>query len=127
LEATLTLGLGSVISGTLRGRSRSARSPRSRSAYITVAGIWDSPIKGASTSPARTFGPDAVLGMFNHYWADSVGPLPGAAVTVGLAYVRQGPGADPKAAAAAQGTLEELVIRVRQQDAARTDEEGGAP
>lgn len=65
--------------------------------------------------------------MFNHYWADSVGPLPGAAVTVGLAYVRQGPGADPKAAAAAQGTLEELVIRVRQQDAARTDEEGGAP
>ena len=39
----------------------------------------------------------------------------------------RGPGADPKAAAAAQGTLEELVISVRQPDAVRTDEEGNAP
>jgi hypothetical protein len=44
-----------------------------------------------------------------------------------MALILRGPGADPKAAAAAQGTLEELVIGVRQLDAVRTDEEGNAP
>jgi len=44
-----------------------------------------------------------------------------------MAPILRGPGADPKAAAAAQATLEELVISVRQPDAVRTDEEGNAP
>jgi len=128
LEAILTLGLVSVILGTASGAQQvGPLSALAVGGYITVAGIWGSPITGASMNPARSFGPDAVLGMFNHYWAYSVGPRLGAAVAVGLAYVLRGPGADPKAAAAAHGTLEELVIRVRQQDAARTDEEGGAP
>lgn len=43
-----------------------------------------------------------------------------------MAPILRGPGADPKAAAAAQGTLE-LVIGVRQPDAVRTDEKGNAP
>jgi aquaporin Z len=77
-------------------------------AYIVLAGLWSSPISGASMNPARSFGPDLVLGDFAHYWVYVVGPLLGAAVAVGIAFVLRSH-ADVGGAAAAQGGLEEPV------------------
>ncbi|HLN07212.1 MAG TPA: aquaporin [Acidimicrobiales bacterium] len=115
LEAILTLGLVTVILGTASGAQNvGPLSALAVSGYITLAGIWGSPITGASMNPARSFGPDAVLGTFDHYWVYSLGPLVGAAAAVGLALVLRGRGGDVKAAVAAQGTLGEVVMQVPQ-------------
>ena len=60
-------------------------------------------------NPARSFGPDLVLGDFSHYWVYVVGPLLGAAVAVGIAFVLRSHG-DVGGAAAAQGGLEQPVV-----------------
>ena len=43
--------------------------------YIALAGLWGSPISGASMNPARTFGPDLVGGNFSHYLVYLAGPV----------------------------------------------------
>ena len=65
-------------------------------------------VSGASMNPARSFGPDMALRDFTHYWAYVVGPLAGALIAVGIAYVLRGPGGDKSGAAAAQGRIGEL-------------------
>ena len=45
--------------------------------YIALAGLWGSPISGASMNPARTFGPDLASGTFTSYWVYIAGPLAG--------------------------------------------------
>jgi hypothetical protein len=52
--------------------------------------------------------PDLVLGNFGHHWVYVVGPLVGAAVAVGFAFILRGHGEDG-GAAAAQGGLGRLV------------------
>ena len=42
-------------------------------------------------NPARSFGPDLVNGDFAGYWIYVVGPLAGAAVAVGIAWVLRWP------------------------------------
>jgi aquaporin Z len=56
-------------------------------------------------NPARSFGPDLILGDFTNYWVYIVGPLAGAAIAVGFAYVLRGPGGDEGGRGAARGAL----------------------
>jgi aquaporin Z len=106
MEAVLTLGLMSVILGTASGAQNiGIIGALGVSAYIALAGLWGSPISGASMNPARTFGPDLIGGDFTSYWVYIAGPLVGVALAVGAAYILRGPGGDLAAVAAAQGDL----------------------
>ena len=106
MEALLTAGLLSTILGTAsRAQNVGPMSAIAVGGYIALAGLWSSPISGASMNPARSFGPDAVLWDFTDYWVYVVGPLLGAAVAVGCAFVLRGRGGDAGGVAAAQGAL----------------------
>jgi aquaporin Z len=110
MEMTLTVGLVSVILGTAsRSQNLGPLSALGVGAYIVVAGLWSSPISGASMNPARSFGPDLVLGNFDHYWVYVVGPVLGALIAVGFAFVLRGH-AEVGGAAAAQGEIGPLVV-----------------
>ena len=65
-------------------------------------------------NPARTFGPDLVGRTFTDYWVYVVGPLVGATLAVGIAYVLRGAGGGAAGSAAAQGALETEVKRPEQ-------------
>jgi aquaporin Z len=117
MELILTVGLFSVILGTAsRSQNLGPLSALGVGAYIILAGLWSSPISGASMNPARSFGPDLVLGNFDHYWVYVVGPILGAVIAVGFAFILRGR-ADVGGAAAAQGALGPLRVG---------PEEGGA-
>jgi aquaporin Z len=106
MEALLTFGLVSVILGTASGAQNiGIIGAIGVGGYIALAGLWGSPISGASMNPARTFGPDLVSGTWTGYWLYIVGPIVGASVAVGCAYVLRGPGGGRAGSAAAQGAL----------------------
>jgi aquaporin Z len=106
MEAVLTLGLVSVILGTASGAQNvGVIGALGVGSYIILAGLWGSPISGASMNPARTFGPDLVGWNFSDYWVYVAGPLVGAVIAVGAAFVLRGPGGGASGSAAAQGGL----------------------
>ena len=106
MEVVLTMGLVSVILGTASGAQNIGMfGALGVSGYIALAGLWGSPISGASMNPGRTFGPDLVAGDFTSYWVYVAGPLLGAVLAVGIAYVLRGPGGGLSGSAAAQGDL----------------------
>jgi aquaporin Z len=112
MEALLTFGLVSVILGTASGAQNiGIIGAIGVGGYIALAGLWGSPISGASMNPARTFGPDLVSGTWTGYWLYIVGPIVGACVAVGLAYVLRGAGGGRAGSAAAQGALYTEVRR----------------
>src|SRR5207244_761232 len=107
-ELILTVGLFSVISGTASAAQNvGPLSAIAVGGYIALAGLWSSPISGASMNPARSFGPDLALWNFAHYWVYIVGPLVGVLVASGFAYVLRGRGGDVGGVAAAQGVVVE--------------------
>ena len=109
MELVLTVGLVSVILGTASGAQNvGVFGALGVGSYIILAGLWSSPISGASMNPARSFGPDMALLDFTNYWAYVVGPLAGALIAVGFAYVLRGRGGGKSGAAAAQGRIGEL-------------------
>lgn len=105
IELALTAGLVSTILGSAStAQNVGGLSAIAVGGYIVLAGLWSSPISDASMNPARSFGPDVVRWDFASYWVYVVGPLVGALLAVLFAYVLRGPGGDPVARRAAQGT-----------------------
>src|SRR6185437_10480284 len=99
-------GLVSVILGTASGaQNLGIIGAFGVGAYIALAGLWGSPISGASMNPARTFGPDLVSGHWDAYWVYIVGPLAGAVIAVGAAFLLRGRGGGVAGSGAAQGGL----------------------
>ena len=106
MELLLTFGLVSVILGTASGAQNiGIIAALGVGAYVALAGLWGSPISGASMNPARTFGPDLIGGKFTDYWAYVAGPILGGALAVVAAFVLRGPGGGADGSGAAQGAL----------------------
>jgi aquaporin Z len=106
MELILTVGLVSVILGTASGAQNVGLfGAIGVGSYIALAGLWGSPISGASMNPARTFGPNLVGGDFSHYLVYVAGPIAGAVVAVGMAFVLRGHGGGASGSSAAQGGL----------------------
>ena len=106
MEAVLTFGLVSVILGTASGAQNiGIVGAIGVGSYIALAGLWGSPISGASMNPARTFGPDLLAWDFTGYWVYVAGPILGAVVAVGMAFVLRGYGGGRSGSGAAQGAL----------------------
>jgi aquaporin Z len=106
MEFILTVGLVSVILGTASGAQNVGLfGALGVGGYIALAGLWGSPISGASMNPARTFGPDLVGGNFSHYLVYVTGPIAGAAVAVVIAFVLRGRGGGAAGSGAGQGAL----------------------
>jgi len=105
-EAVLTAGLVSVILGTASGAQQlGPLAAIGVGGYIALAGLWGSPVSGASMNPARSLGPALVLDDWTAWWAYLAGPVIGAAVAVGIAWILRGPGGGLSGTQAAAGTL----------------------
>ena len=104
VEAVLTAGLVSVILGTASSAQNvGALSAVAVGAYIALAGLWSSPLSGASMNPVRSFAPDLIRGDLTHTWIYVVGPLAGSVMAVFFAILLRGRGGDPTATRAAEG------------------------
>jgi len=105
IETVLTFGLVTTILGTAStAQNVGPLAAFGVGGYIVLAGLWSSPVSGASMNPARSLGPDLVRGSFSGLWPYLAGPLLGALLAVAAAYVLRGPGGDPAALKAAGGT-----------------------
>jgi aquaporin Z len=108
MEIVLTTLLVSVILGTASAAQNvGAIAALGVGGYIALAGLWSAPVSGTSMNPARSFGPALVSGDWSSYWVYVVGPLTGALIAVGFAYVLRGRGGDEIARAAGSGKLDE--------------------
>jgi aquaporin Z len=105
-ELILTAGLVSVIQGTASGAQQiGALAALGVGGYIALAGLWGTPVSGASMNPARSLGPALVLNDWTSWWAYLVGPVAGGAIAVGISYVLRGRGGGVSGRRAATGTL----------------------
>jgi glycerol uptake facilitator-like aquaporin len=103
-EAILTFGLVLMILNLANGpKLNGPFIPLAVGAYIMAWGTMGGPFDGASMNPARSLGPDVAISDLSTWWVYLIGPLVGATVAVGMAYVLRGP-AKVQEAAAAQGT-----------------------
>ena len=105
-EIVLTAGLVSVILGTASGAQ--ALGPIAAlgvGSYIILAGMWAALVSGASMNPARSLGPALVLNDWTSWWVYLAGPIIGALIAVGMAWVLRGQGGGRAGTLAAQGSL----------------------
>ena len=114
VELLLTFGLVSTILGTAStAQNVGPLSALGVGGYIVLAGLWSSPVSGASMNPARSFGPALVSGDFDAYWVYLVGPFVGGALAVAAAVLLRGPGGDRGGLAAARGALPDTPVSPR--------------
>jgi len=112
MEAILTVGLVSVILGTASGAQQVGLfGAIGVGGYIALAGLWSSPISGTSMNPVRTLGPDIVSADFTSWWVYLAGPLLGAVLAVGMAFLLRGPGGGTSSSLAAQGVIRPHITR----------------
>jgi aquaporin Z len=103
-EAVITFGLVLMILSLANGpKLNGPFIPLAVGAYILAWGTMGGPFDGASMNPARSFGPDLAIGKLSTWWVYLIGPVAGAVIAVGAAYVLRGP-ARAQEASAAQGT-----------------------
>ena len=108
MEIVLTALLVSVILGTASAAQNvGAIAALGVGGYIALAGLWAAPVSGVSMNPARSFGPALVSGDWTSYWVYAVGPLTGALIAVGFAFVLRGRGGDVISRAAGSGVLDD--------------------
>lgn len=106
IEVVLTVGLVSTVLGTASSaQNLGSLSALGVAAYIALAGLWSSPVSGASMNPARSLGPAIASGHLADLWIYLTAPFLGAVIAVGVASILRGPGGDPGGLRAAQGTL----------------------
>jgi aquaporin Z len=106
MEVVLTFGLVSVILGTASGAQNiGIIGALGVGGYIALAGLWASPLSGASMNPFRSLAPDLVANDFTSYWVYLAGPLLGASLAVIAAYMLRGRGGGLAGSQAAQGAL----------------------
>lgn len=104
IELILTFGLLSVILGTASGAQNiGIIGAIGVGGYIALAGLWASPLSGASMNTWRTLGPDIVANDYSSLWVYIAGPLIGAALAVGFAFILRGAGGGRIGSLAAQG------------------------
>jgi aquaporin Z len=105
-ELVLTTGLVSVILGTASGAQQvGSFAALGVGSFIALAGLIGAPVSGASMNPARSLAPALVTGDWTAWWVYVAGPVAGAVVAVGAAWVLRGPGGGKFGRQAAQGTL----------------------
>ena len=108
----LTLGLVTVVLGTASGaRNVGHNAAIAVGGYVALAGLWASPVSGASMNPARSLGPALVSGSLSTVWIYLAGPIAGGLIAVGLAWALRGPGSAAADLAAQDATDEGPALR----------------
>lgn len=106
-ELILTVGLVSTVLGTSSGAQNvGPLAAVGVGGYLALAGLWGSPVSGASMNPDRSLGPALVVGDWTAWWVYLVGPLAGALVAVGFAHILRGAGGGRTSRRAAQGSVD---------------------
>ncbi len=106
LELLLTFGLVSVILCVSSAAQNVGQfAALAVGSYIVLAGLWSSPVSGASMNPARSFGPAIVGGDLHQLWIYLLAPPLGAIAAAAAAWLLRGPGGDYTARTAAAGKL----------------------
>src|SRR6202789_435413 len=115
MEIVLTTLLVSVILGTASAAQNvGAIAALGVGGYIALTGLWAAPVSGTSMNPARSFGPALVSGDFTSYWVYVAGPIIGAVIAVGCAFVLRGKGGSSISRAAGSGLLDPGSRHARQ-------------
>src|ERR1700674_2278557 len=90
-EVTPTTILVGVILGTAHGAKIVGHNGAlAVGGWVAAAGLFASPVSGASMNPARSIGPDIVRGDLTTAWIYVVGPAIGAIIAVGVSLVLHG-------------------------------------
>ena len=114
MEIVLTTLLVSVILGTASAAQNvGAIAALGVGGYIALAGLWAAPVSGVSMNPARSFGPALASGYWTSYWVYLVGPLTGALIAVGFAFMLRGRGGDAISRAAGSGVLDQEALTAK--------------
>jgi aquaporin Z len=112
IEVVLSAGLVSTILGTASSaQNLGPLSAIGVGAYIALAGLWASPVSGASMNPARSLGPALASGDPHQLWIYLSAPPLGMLIAVAAAQILRGPGGGPDGTRAAQGTLHSTAAR----------------